>query len=33
MERMSFDLAQTSLRELNSFLHRDAPAQGVQKVV
>jgi len=33
MERMSFDLAQTSLRELNSFLHRDASAQGVQKVV
>jgi len=33
MERMSFDLAQTSLRELNSFLHREAPAQGVQKVV
>ena len=33
MERMNFDLAQTSLRELNSFLHRDASAQGVQKVV
>ena len=33
MERMSFDLAQTPLRELNSFLHRDAPAQGVQTVV
>ena len=33
MERMSFDLAQTSLRELNSFMHRDAPAKGVQKVV
>ena len=33
MERMSFDLAQTPLRELNSFLHRDASAQGVQKVV
>ena len=33
MERMSFDLAQTSLRELNSFLHRDPPAQGVRKVV
>ena len=33
MERMSFDLAQTPLRELNSFLHRDAPAQGVRQVV
>ena len=33
MERMSFDLAQPPLRELNSFLHRDAPAQGVQTVV
>jgi len=33
MERMSFDLAQTSLRELNSFLHRDAPATGVRQVV
>ena len=32
MERMSFDLAQTPLRELNSFLHRDAPAKGVRQV-
>lgn len=33
MERMNFDLAQVSLRELNSFLHQDAPVQGVRQVV
>jgi len=33
MERMSFDLAQVPLREVNTFLHKDAPAQGVRQVV
>lgn len=33
MERMSFDLAQVPLRELNSFLHKEAPARGVRQVV
>ena len=33
MERMSFDLAQTPLRELNTFLHKDAPSRDVLQVV
>lgn len=33
MERMNFDLAQVPLRELNSFLHKEAPAKGVRQVV
>lgn len=33
MERMSFDLAQVPLRELNSFLHKEALAKGVRQVV
>jgi glutamate synthase domain-containing protein 3 len=32
MECVSFDLAQTSLREVNQFLHRSALAQGVRSV-
>ncbi|MEW6133800.1 MAG: protein glxC [Pseudomonadota bacterium] len=33
MDSMSFDLAQTPLRELNAFLHHEAPAGRVKKVV
>lgn len=33
MESLSFDLAQTPVRELNAYLHRNPVAQGVQKVV
>ncbi|MBW8370460.1 MAG: protein glxC [Thiobacillus sp.] len=33
MERMSFDLAQVPLREVNTFLHKDAPSRGVLQVV
>jgi glutamate synthase domain-containing protein 3 len=33
MERISFDLAQAPLRELNTFLHQEAPAKGVRQVV
>lgn len=33
MESMTFDLARTSVRELNAFLHQDPVAKGVRKVV
>ena len=33
MERISFDLAKVPLREVNSFLHREATAKGVSQVV
>jgi glutamate synthase domain-containing protein 3 len=32
MENLTFDLAQRPLRELNRFLHKEAPDNGIQRV-